>query len=89
VVRILLADDHGIVRQGLRRVLEREPGWEVCGEARDGRAAVDMASALAPNVAIRDIAMPEMNGLEATRRIRAECPAVEVLVFTMYESEGS
>jgi DNA-binding NarL/FixJ family response regulator len=87
VVRILLADDHGIVRQGLRRVLESEPGWEVCGEARDGRAAVEMASALAPDVAILDMAMPEMNGLEATRRIRAECPAVEVLVFTMYESD--
>jgi DNA-binding NarL/FixJ family response regulator len=87
VVRILLADDHGIVRQGLRRLLEREPGWEVCGEARDGRAAVEMASALAPDIAILDIAMPEMNGLDATRRIRAECPAAEVLVFTMYESE--
>ena len=87
MVRILLADDHGIVRQGLRRLLEREPGWEVCGEARDGRAAVEMASALAPDIAILDIAMPEMNGLDATRRIRAECPAVEVLVFTMYESE--
>jgi DNA-binding NarL/FixJ family response regulator len=87
VVRILLADDHDIVRHGLRHLLEREPGWEVCGEARDGRSAVEMAVALAPDVAVVDIAMPELNGLEATRRIRAACPATEVLVFTMHESE--
>jgi DNA-binding NarL/FixJ family response regulator len=87
VVRILLADDHAIVRHGLRHLLEREPGWEVCGEARDGREAVEMASALGPDVAILDIAMPELNGLEATRRIRAACPTAEVLVFTMHESE--
>jgi DNA-binding NarL/FixJ family response regulator len=87
VVRILLADDHNIVRHGLRKLLEREPGWEVCGEARDGRSAVEMAEALAPDVAVLDVAMPELNGLEATRRIRATCPATEVLVFTMHESE--
>ncbi|MBL6459154.1 response regulator transcription factor [Belnapia sp. T6] len=87
VVRILLADDHDIVRHGLRQLLEHEPGWEVCGEARDGRTAVEMAEALAPDVAVLDVAMPELNGLEATRRIRAARPATEVLVFTMHESE--
>jgi DNA-binding NarL/FixJ family response regulator len=87
VVRILLADDHDIVRHGLRHLLEREPGWEVCGEARDGRQAVEMAEALAPDVAVVDVSMPELNGLEATRRIRAARPATEVLVFTMHESE--
>jgi DNA-binding NarL/FixJ family response regulator len=87
MVRILLADDHEIVRHGLRHLLEREPGWEVCGEARDGRAAVEMAGALTPDIAILDIAMPELNGLEATRKIRLASPATEVLVFTMHESE--
>ena len=87
MVRILLADDHDIVRHGLRQLLEHEPGWEVCGEARDGRSAVEMAEALAPDVAILDVAMPELNGLEATRMIRAACPATEVLVFTMHEFE--
>jgi DNA-binding NarL/FixJ family response regulator len=87
MVRILLADDHDIVRHGLRNLLEREAGWEVCGEARDGREAVEMAAALTPDVAVLDLAMPELNGLEATRRIREACPATEVLVFTMHESE--
>ena len=87
MVRILLADDHDIVRHGLRQLLEHEPGWEVCGEARDGRSAVEMAEALVPDVAVLDVAMPELNGLEATRRIRAACPATEVLVFTMHESD--
>jgi DNA-binding NarL/FixJ family response regulator len=87
MVWILLADDHEIVRHGLRHLLEREPGWEVCGEARDGRAAVEMAGALTPDIAILDIAMPKLNGLEATRKIRLASPATEVLVFTMHESE--
>jgi len=87
MVRIILADDHDIVRHGLRNLLEREPGWEVCGEARNGREAVEMAGALTPDIAILDVAMPELNGLEATRRIHAICPATEVLVFTMYESD--
>jgi DNA-binding NarL/FixJ family response regulator len=86
-VRILLADDHDIVRRGLRDMIARHPGWEVCGEARDGREAVDMAAALRPDVAIVDMAMPVLDGIAATRGIRAASPATEVLVFTMHESE--
>ena len=87
MVRILLADDHDIVRHGLRDMIARHPGWEVCGEARDGREAVDMAAALKPDVAIVDMAMPVLDGIAATRGIRAASPATEVLVFTMYASE--
>lgn len=87
LVRILLADDHDVVRRGLRGLLEGKPGWQICGEARNGRVAVELSVALQPDIAILDIAMPELNGSEATRRIRAVCPATEVLVFTMHESE--
>jgi DNA-binding NarL/FixJ family response regulator len=87
MIRILLADDHDVVRRGLRELLEAEPGWQVCAEARTGREAVALAERLRPDVAILDLAMPEMNGLEATRRIRRELPEIEVLVFTMHQSE--
>jgi DNA-binding NarL/FixJ family response regulator len=87
LVRIIVADDHDIVRHGLRQLLESQPGWEVCGEARDGRAAVELAGRLLPDVAVLDISMPELNGLEATRKIRAASPGTEVLVFTMHEAE--
>jgi DNA-binding NarL/FixJ family response regulator len=84
---IMLADDHDVVRSGLRQLLEAHEGWRVCGETRNGRAAVDLAAELAPEVAILDLAMPEMNGLEATRRIRKDNPRTEVLVYTMHNSE--
>ena len=87
MLRILIADDHDIVRRGLRVLLENHPGWQVCGEAATGRAAVAMAKQLVPDIAILDLAMPELNGLEATRQIRAAVPGVEVLIFTMHESE--
>ena len=87
MVRIIIADDHDVVRHGLRQLLESQPGWEVCGEARDGRAAVELAGRLMPDVAVLDISMPELNGLEATRKIRAASPGTEVLVFTMHEAE--
>jgi DNA-binding NarL/FixJ family response regulator len=86
-VRILLADDHDVVRQGLRRLLEAQPGWIVCGEAMDGRQAVARCQEMAPNVAVLDVSMPELNGLEATRQIRKVSPATEILVFTMHQSE--
>ena len=66
-LRILLADDHEIVRQGVRMLIEKEPGWEVCGEAADGRKAVSMATKLTPDIVILDMGMPELNGLEAAR----------------------
>ena len=73
MVRILLADDHDVVRRGLRDQLSKHEGWEICGEASDGREAVRLALKLAPDVAVIDLSMPELNGLEATRQIRAEC----------------
>jgi DNA-binding NarL/FixJ family response regulator len=87
MVRILLADDHDIVRRGLREQLSQHEGWEICGEAANGREAVRMASKLEPDVAVIDLSMPELNGLEATRQIRRELPNTEVLIFTMHETE--
>ena len=86
-VRILVADDHDVVRQGLRRLLEEQPQWVVCGEAANGPEAVALCEKLLPDVAILDISMPELNGLEATRQIRKLSPATEILVFTMHQSE--
>jgi DNA-binding NarL/FixJ family response regulator len=86
-LRILLADDHEVVRQGVRKMIEQESEWEVCGEAADGRAAVSLAEKLAPDVVVLDIGMPELNGLEAARQIKRALPRTEVLVFTGEESE--
>jgi DNA-binding NarL/FixJ family response regulator len=86
--RILIADDHDLVREGLRRVIEPRSDWTICAEAADGRAAVDLARKFRPDVAVLDHSMPELNGLEATRRIRAELPDTEVLVLTMHESDA-
>lgn len=86
-MRILLADDHDVVRRGLRQLLEDHEGWTICGEATTGRQAVDMARELMPHVVILDLTMPGLNGLEATRQIRKELPSTQVLVFTMHESE--
>jgi len=86
-LRILLADDHEVVRRGLRALLEAKPGWEVVGEAATGREAVEMAKQLKPEVAILDISMPELNGLDATGQILKEIPQMEVLVLTVHDSE--
>jgi DNA-binding NarL/FixJ family response regulator len=86
-MRILLADDHEVVRRGLKELLEERAGWTVVAEAGNGRTAVELARQHRPNVAVLDISMPELNGLEATRRIRHELPETEVLVFTMHDSE--
>jgi DNA-binding NarL/FixJ family response regulator len=85
--RILLADDHEVVRAGLRALLEEQAGWEVVGEAIDGREAVDKASKLKPDVVVIDIAMPSLNGLEAVRQIIKAVPHTKVLVLTMYDSD--
>ena len=86
-LRILLADDHEIVRQGVRMLIEKEPGWEVCAEAADGRKAVALAEKLTPDVVVLDMGMPELNGLEAARQIKRALPKTEVLIFTGEESE--
>jgi DNA-binding NarL/FixJ family response regulator len=86
-VRILIADDHEVVRRGLRALLESDPGWQICGEAANGRAAVEKSKELKPDVVVLDIAMPEMNGLEATRQILKALPRTQVLILTVHESE--
>ena len=86
-VRILVVDDHEIVREGLRALVSQHPGWEICGEARDGREAVEQAEKLEPDIVIMDIGMPELNGLDATRRIKRQVPRTEVLIFTANETE--
>ena len=87
MLRILLADDHEIVRRGLKELLEEHPGWTVCAEAANGREAVELAVESRAQVAVLDFSMPELNGLEATRRIRQAAPQIEVLIFTMHGSE--
>jgi DNA-binding NarL/FixJ family response regulator len=85
--RILLADDHDLMRRGIRELLESHPGWEICGEASNGRQAVELVTELKPHLAIVDIAMPELNGLDATRAIKKASPQTEVLIFTMHETD--
>jgi DNA-binding NarL/FixJ family response regulator len=86
-LRVLIADDHDIVRKGLRALIEERPGWVVCGEARSGREAVEKASQLKPDVLVVDVSMPDLNGLEATRQVRKLCPRTEVLVITHHDSD--
>ena len=87
LVRILLADDHDVVRKGLRGLLEVNSAWQVCGEATNGRDAVKLAMELKPDLAVLDLEMPELNGLEATRQIKKDLPDLEVLIFTMHETD--
>src|SRR3989442_11988333 len=86
-LRILVADDHEIVRRGLCAILESHTGWEVCGEAADGREAVEKAEQLNPDVVILDIGMPSLNGLEATRQILKNNPRATILVLTLHDSD--
>lgn len=86
-MRVLIADDHEVVLRGLRAIVEAQPGWRVCGEARSGREAVEKARELKPDVVVMDFGMPELNGLEATHQIRRALPRTEVLMLTMHESE--
>ncbi len=87
-IRIILADDHTIVRGGLRMLLEREPGFSVVGEAADGREAIELAGSKVPDVAVLDIAMPNLNGIEAARQIAARYPTVRIIVLSMHSDEG-
>ncbi|HEV7838895.1 MAG TPA: response regulator transcription factor [Gemmatimonadaceae bacterium] len=86
-LRLLVVDDHAVVRRGVRALLESRPGWEVCGEAVDGQEAVRKAAELKPDIVVLDISLPGMNGLEATSRILKESPESEVLILTMHHSE--
>jgi DNA-binding NarL/FixJ family response regulator len=86
-VRLLIADDHALVRQGLRGMLEREPDIEVVGEAHNGREAVELCRVLGPNLVLMDVRMPEIDGLEATRTIKHERPEVSVLMVTMHDNQ--
>ncbi|MGC1649235.1 MAG: response regulator transcription factor [Candidatus Sulfotelmatobacter sp.] len=87
MLRILIADDHEVARRGIRALLENHPGWEVCGEAKDGREAVELASRTNPDLILLDIGMPNLNGLEAARQVLAESPDIAILILTMHDSD--
>lgn len=86
-LRIMIADDHDLMRRGLKTLLETQPGWEICAEATKGREAIAKAENLRPDVVIIDICMPELNGIEASRQIRKVSPRTEVLVLSVHHSE--
>jgi two-component system response regulator NreC len=86
-IRIILADDHTILRAGIRALLENEPDMIVIGEAEDGRSALKLTCQLLPDIVLMDIAMPLLSGLESTRQIRRDCPQVKVLILTMHDRE--
>jgi DNA-binding NarL/FixJ family response regulator len=85
-LRILIADDHEVIRHGLATILQARDGWEICGEARDGREAVEMAKRLKPDVVILDVGMPNLNGLAATRQLAQQNPRQKIIVLTVTDS---
>lgn len=85
-IRIILADDHAIVRQGLSRAIEQEDDMDVIGQAPNGRATIELVCQLSPDILITDISMPDLNGVEATRQVLRECPAVKVIALSMHSS---
>ena len=86
-LRIVVVDDHAVVRRGVRALLESQRGWEVVAEAASGREAVEIAKRLQPDIVVMDLSLPELNGLDATRQILKESPRTEVLALTMHHSE--
>jgi two-component system response regulator NreC len=86
-IKVLLADDHRMMREGIRSLLERHKDIDIVGEAADGRQAVRLAAELCPDVVVMDISMPLLNGIEATRQIRRDCPDVKVLILTVQEGQ--
>ncbi len=87
MLRIVIADDHEIVRKGVRDVIEGHPGWHVCGEAADGQKALDLIEREKPDIAVVDVALPLLNGVALTRRLRKDCPGTKVLLFTMHDDD--
>jgi DNA-binding NarL/FixJ family response regulator len=87
MLRILIADDHEIVRRGVRQIVEAHPGWEVCGEAADGQTALNLAIQEKPDVMVLDVSLPVMNGIAVTRRLRQDAPQTRVLLFTMHDDD--
>ena len=86
-LNILVADDHDIIRRGLKDLLAAKPGWEVCAEAKTGKEAVTLAEQLKPHIVVMDISMPDLNGLEAARRIHKSLPKTGILILTMHFSD--
>src|ERR1700722_15276279 len=86
-LRILIADDHDLMRRGVKALLQSRAGWEVCGEAHTGREAVSKAEELKPDVVILDISMPDLNGVDAAKRIRKVAPATEILILSVHYSD--
>ena len=86
-VRILVVDDHDIIRRGLKQLLTSRPGWEVCGEAKTGREAVALAQQLKPEIVVMDISMPDLNGLEAARRIHKLFPKTGIVILSLHFSD--
>jgi len=86
-IRILIADDHAVVREGTRRIMEQEEGLEVVGEAADGNEAVRLAIELKPDIIIMDISMPHLDGIEATKQIKTLCPSISVLILSAYDND--
>jgi DNA-binding NarL/FixJ family response regulator len=89
MLRILIADDHEIVRKGVRDVIEGHPGWMVCAEASDGQQALELTLKEKPDLAILDVSLPILNGVALTRRLRKDCPKVRVLLFTMHDDDDT
>ena len=87
-IRILIADDHGIMRAGLRAMIEDKPGITVVGEAENGEQVLRLSSELLPDIVLMDIGMPEMDGIETTRRLRSNFPAVKILILSVYEDQS-
>jgi two-component system response regulator NreC len=88
MIRIIVADDHAVMRRGLRLILEQQKDFEVLGEANDGREAIGMVESLKPDVAVLDITMPNLNGIEAARQISAKHPRVAIIILSMHADEG-
>jgi DNA-binding NarL/FixJ family response regulator len=85
-MRVLIADDHEMVRHGIRALIEHRPGWQICAEATNGQEAVDLAVSLQPDLIVLDLSMPVMNGLQAAKKIRELAPVTKIIVLSMHDS---